>query len=65
LEAIFLESFFICVGWLNFLCEEEDRIYMPRRSVDNLEGVVVDEKFYECALGHDIEAVACIVRKGD
>ena len=53
------------MGWLNFLCEEEDRIYMPRRSVDNLEGVVVDEKFYECALGHDIEAVAFIVRKGD
>ena len=27
---------------------------MPRRLVDNLEGEVADEKFHECALGHDI-----------
>ena len=27
---------------------------MPRRLMDNLECEVTDQKFHECALGHDI-----------
>ena len=27
---------------------------MPRRLVDDLEGKIVNEEFYECALGEDI-----------
>lgn len=39
---------------LFFLCKREDRIYMPRRLVDNLEGKIVNEELHECALWYDI-----------
>ena len=39
---------------LFLLCKRKNRIDMPRRLVDNLEGEVVDEELYECALGKDI-----------
>ena len=39
---------------LFLLSEREDRIDMPRRLVDDLEGEVIDEELYECALGKDI-----------
>ena len=50
----FLEIVFVCVVRLIFLSEREDRIDMPRRLVDDLEGEVIDEELYECALGKDI-----------
>ena len=50
----FLEIVFVCVVRLIFLGEREDRIDMPRRLVDDLEGEVIDEELYECALGKDI-----------
>ena len=45
----------LCFALL-LLYKEQDRIHMPRRLVDNFEGEVADEKFHECALGHDILA---------
>ena len=39
---------------LFLLSEREDRIDMPCRLVDDLEGEIVDEELYECTLGHDI-----------
>jgi len=39
---------------LFFLSERKDRIDMPCRFVDNLEGEVIDEELYECTLGQDI-----------
>ena len=39
---------------LFLLSEREDRIDMPRRLMENLEGEVIDEELYECALGKDI-----------
>ena len=39
---------------LFLLSEREDRIDMPRRLMDDLEGEVIGEEVHECALGHDI-----------
>ena len=39
---------------LFLLSEREDRIDMPCRLVDDLEGEIVDEELYECALWYDI-----------
>ena len=39
---------------LLLLRKEQDGIHMPRRLMDDLKGEVADEKFHECALGHDI-----------
>ena len=45
----------LAVPFLSLLLRKlEDGIHVPRRLMDNLEGEVADEKFHECALGHDI-----------
>jgi hypothetical protein len=36
------------------LHKEQDCIHMPRGFMDDLEGEVIDEELYECALGEDI-----------
>ena len=43
-----------CAFSLLLLHKEQDGIHMPRRLMDDLEGEIADEKFHECALGHDI-----------
>ena len=43
----------LCFALL-LLHKHQDRIHMPCRLVDDLEGEVIDEELYECALGHDI-----------
>ena len=43
----------LCFALL-LLHKEQDGIHMPRRLMDDLEGEIADEKFHECALGHDI-----------
>ena len=50
----FLEIVFVCVVWLIFLSKRKDRIDMPRRLVDDLEGEVIGEEFYKRALWQDI-----------
>ena len=43
----------LCFALL-LLHKEQDRIHMPRRLMNDLEGEICDEKLHECALGHDI-----------
>ena len=43
----------LCFALL-LLRKEQDRIHMPRRLMDNLEGEVIDEKVHKSTLGHDI-----------
>ena len=50
----FLEIVFVCVVRLIFLCKRKNRVDMPRRLMDDLEGEVVDEEVYEGGLGEDI-----------
>ena len=45
----------LCFALL-LLHKEQDGIHMPRRLMDDLKGEITDEKFHECALGHDILA---------
>ena len=42
---------------LLLLHKEQDGIHMPRRLMDDLKGEVIDEKFHEGALWHDILSV--------
>lgn len=46
----------LCFALL-LLHKEQDGIHMPRRLMDNLEGEVIDEKFHEGTLWHDILSV--------
>ena len=46
----------LCFALL-LLHKEQDGIHMPRRLMDDLKGEVADEKFYKCALGHDILSI--------
>ena len=43
----------LCFALL-LLHKEQDCIHMPRGFMDDLEGKIIDEKFYKCALGEDI-----------
>ena len=43
----------LCFALL-LLHKEQDCIHMPCGFMDDLEGEVVDEELYECALGEDI-----------
>ena len=43
----------LCFALL-LLHKEQDCIHMPRGFMDDLEGEVIDEEFYKCALGYDI-----------
>ena len=50
----------LCFALL-LLHKEQDRIHMPRRLIANLKGEVIDEKFHECALGHNIPFVLRVI----